>query len=184
MIDEEENAPRFPYDAKTQSEKDEEEFIVKSKSTKPDLNTANTKWNTLRKLISSTPTNAKSFLGVDDGKTLNHWNQRKFRVISRNMVFGGRIKENSIQQCIDDIAEQTQIEQTDPFLMCLCFFLGSDSKLKKKFKLLNLSRRYSLIGNQMKIKPNTSVANIALDQVKGVLNRVGFVELQAEPHGQ
>ncbi len=109
---------KFPYTAASRWDKVKDELIRKPKLIESDSNTPNnSKWNTLRKLISSTPTNAKSFLGVDDGKTVNHWNERKFRVINRNVIFGGRIKETSVKQYIDNVSKQTHVEQTDPFLM-------------------------------------------------------------------
>jgi hypothetical protein len=48
-------------------------------------------------------------------KTLNHWNQRTFKVLKNNPVFGGKLKKKALEIYIDKLDEDVD-DKTDPFI--------------------------------------------------------------------
>jgi hypothetical protein len=48
-------------------------------------------------------------------KTLNNWNQRTFKVLNNNLVFGGKIKEDALDRYISNLDEGLA-DESDPFL--------------------------------------------------------------------
>jgi hypothetical protein len=48
-------------------------------------------------------------------KTLNHWNQRTFKVLNNNIVFGGKLKKEAIDIYIDKLNEDVD-DKADPFI--------------------------------------------------------------------
>lgn len=80
--------------------------------------TANSKWDTLVHLISATPSNAKSFLGVEKNKSLINWEERTFKVLRSNRLFGGEIKDSAIGEYLNHVKDNNY---SDPFSMLVFF---------------------------------------------------------------
>lgn len=101
-------------------------------------------------LVKTAHSNTKSFLGIDNqpsqtgmaSKTINNWNERVFKVMNNNPIFGGELKERKIDQYIEDLDEE-RVDAADPFLF------------------------YRLTGeNQNDLVPKITVANMAVDGVR------------------
>lgn len=99
----------------------------------------------VKKAFQSAPSNTKLFLGIDPNttsggsgvvgaasasstfnnqnlantlpvnKTLNHWNQRTFKVLNNNLVFGGKLKKKALDSYIEKLDEDID-DKTDPFI--------------------------------------------------------------------
>lgn len=86
----------------------------------PHSQESKTNWPSILKMV----TNTKHFLGIDqsdsnDGggasaskrspiyqnKALTNWNERTFRVLQSNAVFGGKIKEKALDRYLDSMDE-------------------------------------------------------------------------------
>jgi hypothetical protein len=78
-------------------------------------------------------------------KTLNNWNERTFRVLNSNLIFGGKIKEKALDNYLENLDEDA-VDVTDPFL------------------------HYKTTGNQIDRSKRISVANLAMNGVRKVLN--------------
>jgi hypothetical protein len=75
------------------------------KSTELDETEDNTRFKQLKKVNSSQN-------GAN--KTLNNWNERTFRVLNNNLIFGGKIKESKIEKYLENLDERN-VDVTDPF---------------------------------------------------------------------
>ncbi len=97
--------------------------------------------NRLMKMLKSTPTSAMNFLGIESSpqpvafmsksadvtdsaaggasnirnKTLTNWDQRTFRVLNTNPIFGGKVKESKIESYLEQLNEDNA-EISNPFL--------------------------------------------------------------------
>ena len=94
----------------------------------------------LLSMIKATPQNTKNFLGIESvsnsnslvakgrdatdnsvtasphyNKTLTNWEERTFRVLNTNPIFGGKVKESNIEKYLDRL-DDTNVDITDPFL--------------------------------------------------------------------
>jgi hypothetical protein len=82
-----------------------------------------TAWDSMVRAIKSTPKNAKNFLGVESpslnnpvkNKTLNNWQERTFRVLNDNMIFGGKLKEKVLDRYISNL-DENMVDESDPFM--------------------------------------------------------------------
>ena len=77
------------------------------------------KVNKMKNIVNVFQSNTRSFLGVDSSSTshqptadttLNNWNERTFKVLSSNFLFGGKIKDGKIQEYLDQIDNETSAE--------------------------------------------------------------------------
>lgn len=112
------------------------------------------KWT---KLVKSAQTNTKSFLGLDANysttqtphqhsveasKSLNNWNERVFKVMNNNRIFGGELKERRLDQYIEQL-DETYVDNANPFLI---------------YKMTG--------GSQINLAPKITVANMAMDGIR------------------
>ena len=79
--------------------------------------------NKVKKIVNNFQSNTRSFLGVDSPSTLNiptndvtlnNWHQRTYRVLNGNRLFGGKIKEEKIEEYMEKIGEDA-VDESDPF---------------------------------------------------------------------
>jgi hypothetical protein len=114
-----ENPTEEPTTSKWQAVRDEVE-LNESKKLKSEPEST---WSSLVRAIKATPKNAKNFLGVESptinnpvkNKTLNNWQERTFRVLNDNMIFGGKLKENVLDSYISNL-DENMVDESDPFM--------------------------------------------------------------------
>ena len=102
----------------------------------------------LKNIVKAAHSNTKSFLGISNaqsgqpGQSINNWNERVFKVMSNNSIFGGELKERKIDQYIEGLDED-HVDAANPFLY------------------------YKLTGNnQIRLVPKITVANMAMNGVR------------------
>lgn len=161
--DDEDNSSRFPYplNRETLNRTNSEDMepagkkhwnLVKDQVIDKDKK----KW---RNLVKSAQSNTKSFLGIDNYsssqpnhsaetyRSLRNWNERVFKVMNNNRIFGGELKERKLDQYIDNLNED-EVDRADPFLY---------------YKLTG--------GSQVDMVPKITVANMAIDGLKKLTKR-------------
>ncbi len=168
--DDDENISKFPpvpaidenknYTSKQKWQKTKENIKQERKPTH---------WNTLHHLISATPSNAKSFLGVEEGKSLVNWEERALKVFRSNRIFGGKIKDEAVEEYLNSLQKHGQVEQTDPLSML-------ENERKKNSEFLNYyCLRYKMTGGakqNINAKQNESVINITYKRAKSLFRKV------------
>lgn len=115
-------------------------------------------WGNVVKVIRSAPSSTVKFLGIEPSasrsnianspifvnKTLNNWNERTFRVLNDNPVFGGKLKEKALDNYIN-VLDEDLVGETDPFY------------------------NYKIHGEPVDLDKKVSVAGIAMNGIRKVM---------------
>ena len=166
LEDEEENSGRFPYPLNSDPLNRTSDRTVKNKwkdaRDKLPKNADSNKWTSL---IRATQAGTKHFLGIEsdngpprpnqpnttnnqaNSRSLSNWNERVFKVMNNNFIFGGELKENKLDKYIENL-DENMVDEADPFLY---------------YKLTG--------GSQLDLSPKITVANMAADGLRKMTNR-------------
>ncbi len=149
---EEGECPRFPYP------------ISQTNSlTRTDLNPAKQRWNKIKNdlnignepsklssLVSNIQNKTKSFLGVDESKKVSrsrqNWNERRFKLLNKNNMYGGKLNQNKFAQYIEKIENITDSDTVTPLLY---------------YKLSN--------GDKVDTDPTKNVSHIAMNGLRKMI---------------
>ena len=115
ISEDEEIVPEFPKPPVEQMNKKTEENEIKTtqNNTKKQQQTNN------RDAFQIIPSNVKSALGFEEGKSLVNWENRTLKVLRTNRIFGGKIKEEAVDDYCRNLDKYKLTEKHDPFSMYL-----------------------------------------------------------------
>ena len=106
--------------------------------------------NKFSDIVQSVNNKTKSFLGVESSKkvsrSVNNWNERQFKLLNNNSLFGGKLNKNKLAQYIDSIDNSTDPDCASPLL----YYKLSD-------------------GDKIDIDPKKNVTTIAFNGLKRVM---------------
>jgi hypothetical protein len=102
--DDEESVPQFPKPP------------VKTNEIKTPTNVA-----TNNKKINENKSNVKSVLGFEEAKSLVNWENRTLKVLRSNRIFGGKLKEEAVDDYVNNLDKYKLTEQHDPFSLYLLY---------------------------------------------------------------
>jgi hypothetical protein len=99
ISDDEESVPQFPKPP------------VKTNEIKTPIVATN------NKKINESKSNIKSVLGFEEGKSLVNWENRALKVLRSNKIFGGELKEEAVDDYVNNLDKYKLTEKHDPFSM-------------------------------------------------------------------
>jgi hypothetical protein len=80
-------------------------------------------------------------------KTLTNWDERTFKVLNKNPIFGGKVKESKIKKYLDNV-DETNVDMTDP---CLYYKLNGSALDTSKHKITIKTIANDSIGKVFKV---------------------------------
>lgn len=117
--------------------------------------------NKFSDIVQSVNNKTKSFLGVESSKkvsrSVNNWNERQFKLLNSNSLFGGKLNKEKLAQYIDTIDNSIDPDCASPLL----YYKLSD-------------------GDKIDIDPKKNVTSIALNGFKRILPGRNTSEIQTK----